>query len=101
MIWLDKPKDEVLTIPGTNVSFRTGFDFRIERYAPEDYARINIAITRDGVVGLLPVVGHSAVFFKQTIRDPIMRPATIEEVDELEHLPDNWLENIALDTASV
>lgn len=97
MIWLDDKSAKF--IPGTDVAFSTGFDFRIERYSPEDYARINIAITRDGVVGLL--APGRGVFFKQTPRDPIMRGATVEEVEELEHLPDNWLENLALDTASV
>lgn len=96
MIWLD---DKSLKyIPGTDIAFEMGFDFRIERYSPEDYARINIAITRDGVVGK---AGAAWAFFKQTPRDPIMRPATEQEVAELEHLPDNWLDNLALDTASV
>lgn len=95
MIWLDNK--EMKAIPGTDVSFSTGFDFRIERYSPENYARINIAITRDGVVGRS---GPGWVFFKQTPRDPIMRTATVQEVKELEHLPDNWLENLALDIAS-
>ena len=99
VLWFDKQKDEMLTIPGTDISFHNGFDFRIERYAPEDYARINIAITRDGVIGMLDQ--DQGVFFKQTLRDPIMRTATIEEVSELEHLPEGWLENLGLDTAGV
>jgi hypothetical protein len=99
MIWLDNKEPK--TIPGTDLTFETGFDFRIERYSPEDYARINMAITRDGVVGYVKGTIGGWVFFKQTARDPIMRIATVQEVNELEHLPDDWQENLALDTASV
>lgn len=96
MIWLDNKDPK--TIPGTDLSFDMGFDFRIERYSREDYARINMAITRSGVVGL---AGDTWVFFQQTPRDPIMRPATESEISRLEHLPEGWLDEIALDTASV
>jgi len=96
MVWTER--DRPTSIPGTDKSFHTGFDFRLERWAPEVYGKLAPALSSEGIVG--QTNRGLWVYFQLTPGDPIMREATPEEVEQLERLPPGWEDHISLDTAS-
>ena len=96
VLWVDKPKEETLTIPGTDKSFHTMIDLRLERWAPEVYRDVFRALSRDGIVGQTNS-GQWVYFRVNEKTDPTMRAAGQEEVDALTQLPDGWEDNINLD----
>ena len=98
MFWFDKPKDELVQIPGTDLRVRDGIDFCIERWARKDYIRISAVLypAGDGVVGQTRT-GIWVLFRIHKDQDPTVREATPEEVGRLEHLPDGWEDHIAID----
>ena len=96
VLFLDKPDDEVITIPGTDKSFRSMIDLRLERWATKDYNRISYALSREGVVG--QANSGVWVFFRTyQISDPTVREASVDEVKTCEHLPNGWEDQINLD----
>ena len=99
MIWSDKPGDEPLAIPGTDKTFYTMIDLRLERWAREEYNRISFALQRAGVVG--KTNSGEWVYFRQNEKtDPTVRLATPEEIETLEQLPEGWEDYIGLDAVA-
>jgi hypothetical protein len=94
MFWYPKP-DTPITIPGTDMSFKFGFDLRLERWAPHLYNDYLRAITREGIVGNTP--GGWQYMVLPPGKNPIFRPATADEVERCLKLPDEWLQRIVID----
>ena len=99
MFWYDKSKDIILEIPGTDMTLRHGIDFRLERWASiEDKVRLWSALMfGQGVVGRTKQ-DVWVLFRIEDRKDPTMRIATLDEIQELERLPDGWEDNIAVDS---
>ena len=96
MFWYDKPKDVVLKMPGTDITFKHGFDLRLERWSSREEAlRICLAIFSEGVVGRSKQ-GIWVLFRLNSDSDPTMRVATPNEVESLEKLPDGWEDNMVV-----
>jgi len=92
---------EPMRLPGTNVDFQYGIDFRLERWAgSEAYKTINLALLVDGVVGRTKT--GVWIFFKlprKMTENPTIREATPEEAARLPQLPDGWEDKMAVDAS--
>lgn len=84
-----------MSIPGTDKSFKFGFDLRLERWAPHLYKSFIRAITREGIIGLT-TEGWYFMLLPET-GNPVFRPATEEEIQKCLRLPDEWLDHVKVD----
>lgn len=90
MFWFSPGK-----IPGTDISFNRGFDFRLERWARQDYHRVHYALSHGGIVG--ETKKGAFVLFAYTRDDNIMMEVTPGEASKHPRLPDGWEDNLSVD----
>ena len=97
MFWYDKPKDVVLKMPGTDITFKHGIDFRLERWLTKDDGMpiCEALLVGVGVVGRTKQ-GVWVLFRLNKDSDPTMREATPDEVQTLENLADGWEDNMVV-----